>query len=879
MSTEPILKLLVIDDQDDFLRRIERDFNAQFQLLCETSKTEFDELSGKVQNFAPDLFLLDVNLHQPGLSLEILKNLTETERLPACCKVWLMSQAHPDRAVINDCEMANANLQGRFIEKPISPRQLAAELSGDGYYEPLGHLEKGFLGDDLPIPFRVIDGAGKTLYHNDAWKRPLYPDTDGSEALLDTLQEREAGDTEEEYFHGDFFETGSTGFNLHSFLLKDEDLTLIGQIAERDREQTISSDIGTTFRRIFHIMQELAFIRGRYYAVEELSDHEQSDQYHQSLTLDKTYISGGYGEDLINALEKGTITYPMDGELKKRFSSYDHDHLSEKLKGKDSNGIKSEFIYTVRHTTDDPDGDVTINQMNALLGDGIINWLEIPIWIRDNTVTSGPARHRIAGILIFDRGGSRDSLIESQFDDSAIAPIVPILKSLVCQLTFSLRSMQNQQQNHLVQCMASMDLELAEAVSHEERFDIILRYLCDPHVSGATSAVLTMKSETAGYLDVKASHDSTGRMLGTSRLKELKFPNKALAHPIVKVWQQDQLPYLTLQDFRVSHHYREIQQLLAHSASNHFSLFNAEEIAQFGDWLDGIGSQLAIPIDIGGDKKRIGGITLQFDGKLAVTDRRLKNCQSLMQRARWVILYYRQTNFQQYWEQTLGHDLRGNFNRAGHQLEALCKHDESLENHPRFKAVKSELRLAEDQAENWLDLHEEDLNGIKFDQSISAIQSIHDFIDLNEHRIALEHLELQISPDLTSPVWQTLLKASKRRLYARVIRCLLDNAFKFGREHVDSEQDEKATVTIELEAVVEGQDWVFRVRNPGNPGQQELLRAFSRYRPSEQRDQHDGAHVCLHVSSKWVELVGGSLSLEKVSDAMVEAKLCWPMAE
>jgi signal transduction histidine kinase len=108
--------------------------------------------------------------------------------------------------------------------------------------------------------------------------------------------------------------------------------------------------------------------------------------------------------------------------------------------------------------------------------------------------------------------------------------------------------------------------------------------------------------------------------------------------------------------------------------------------------------------------------------------------------------------------------------------------------------------------------------------------------------------------------------AGERDLFERVLRTLMDNAVKYGRDDV------------RIEAGLDQATWSLRISNPGRMTPQEERLKFTPFeKPKPSR--HDGSHVGLAASLALTRANGGSLTLENdlTGDApRVVATLSWP---
>jgi signal transduction histidine kinase len=851
-------RLLVIDDNADFLAQLEQtglaDYFDTSYIPMTGGKTEgADGIAHVIQlvlEAKPDDLIMDVTLRGAGDSRQLLKALGDARALPAHCRIWLISQVSPQQVgpILAQFQKIDANVQGKLLLKPIGPRRLWAEITDDLVYEPDPQWQS------FPLPLRVLSPKGKVLYANDHWKQPDFPDP----ALFQGAKER-GMPPKAKNFTGSYFGEGKSGFTVHSFALEQEGQEFVGQVAEVHPLEPALTNLEQTLDRIFETMKLAGYHYGRFYRVHRLAAHKDSHLYDRVLELDKLSYPGPAGLTLPYRL-------PLRGEWKRRFDEYKYD----------SGG---RLDYRIRTREDDARvKDDLVDELNWRLGlETLDSWLEVPVWVRRTEGARNGADqadggiYDIAGWLFFDRRRKPGDYIMGATDDQVteenVQPVVPLLSSLVTLLAAAIRRERLQDLADYEDVMRQLDKSLAEEVRPEPLFGNLLNTLCQ--LSGARSGILMVKDDFGAHLRVAAL--KVGAELAF--LRNLVIPLNADYHPIVQAWG-DRTAYAFQAYKEGAMREALMQKLSAIAPPEHIRRLDPQDRARFTRWIEqDIGALLAIPILLPPDH-RIGAISLEFDQPYSVTRRRLERTGDILHRARWLIQQYQDEKQWRYWQGSLGHELKTFLTTALQEINVLGDQVRGTPAEVAYRQARLHVLAAHDLAENWMDSHHETAGrkGINF--TFRPFDDIDEYLRLSEYRIELDCIDLYLTPPLDHPDWRRLLRGDPLK-FGRVVRVLLDNAFKYGLAHAGGDPPERVLVALAI--AVDDSLWTLRITNPGQMDPESYR---MRFLPGSEPGggHHGGAHVGLAVAKHWTEVYEGNLSLENLGDDRVQACLSWPLA-
>ncbi len=549
--------------------------------------------------------------------------------------------------------------------------------------------------------------------------------------------------------------------------------------------------------------------------------------------------------------------FPVKGEIRLRLDDYgemDKERLSQRLH------------YCIRTAQQDWEADNQgINELNRLLAveHRATTWLEVPVWIRDDfTRSEGEPSHRMAGLLIFDRAGTDISVgIDREVNADNVQPLEPLLRGLLSLLSLALKRAQDHKLIESERRMRQFDQALLEVDDTKQRYQGVLQALC--RESEARSGIMVIRGNDPDILDIVATE---GESLPAG-LTKLRLPLEADYHPIVQAFKTRQ--QYVCQDFQNGPQIEKLVDGISSSSSNYWQSLDTGEQEKFIEWLrHDIEGLVAMPVMIG--TERVGGITLQFDRPWSITRRKEVQINAVLQRARWVMQQALHEKQQSYWQLTLSHDLKSDLYTMEQYLYIMERDHTELSASPRWRQIKRYLLDSTDLADNWLDMVRQ--GKVETDPPFAPRSAIQYYVTLNEQRIEDDRLKLIWDPNLDAPAWAPLLSGNSA-IFARVVRTLIGNAFKFGRAAVPGEGGAEIT----LASSTKNGHWLFEIHNPGQMTPEEYeLRFIAGEIP--RKTKADGAHVGLSVAYRWVRIFDGTLTVENEQDNRVRTCLSWPIA-
>ncbi|WP_089726995.1 ATP-binding protein [Candidatus Thiosymbion oneisti] len=879
--------LLVIDDNDDFLKLVGQTLADDFTVTTLRSDLDRAQMNAAVKDARPAYVLLDVNLHRTTASQDILRDLTEDAVLPETCRLWLISHVEAlvsdndgldgSRALVGRFQEINARVQGKLLRKPINPRVLRAELLDEVVFEPPEIL------NGLPFPTRVLHPGGTVVFHNPAWGKanPYEPDP------VPYLDEFEQGGIPEERHHsGCPFLPDRIGYTLYSFPLYQENEEFLVQVATPHPAADLPGGLDEILSAVFEAMAEVGFTRGRLYRIDTL-DREVLEQ-EEDRVLSLTHISGGH----LNGLrEKLPLRRPLRGVLAERVDGY-------------GDVPREELTFKIRTAEEDarvPDSD--IQWWNERIGirttdkDGqehpsLTSWLEVPVLadvLGDDPGDpgAGDPERKLVGLMVFDklnwpsRGSDQDGIVfdtgPKVIEEVHVAPIKVLLNNLLLMIGAATRQKDKEAVFHHERCMRRMDKKLKAASDDAGRYEAILGGMCE--VVEAQGAIMVTKESGNDVLEVVSTHgDAIPEFVG-----EMRFPLDADYHPPVAVWKSGKIKACA--DFQDGGMKECIKSGLSENNPPHWRSLTKEQQREFFDWLDQIGGLIAIPVTVA--ERTIGAIALRFSQPWLITWARVQRIRTVLHRARWVIQEVVREDERKHWHRLLRHDLSGTINNCLRSFLALESTGDAPTTDDNWWVVKRHLIAASDLAENWSDIERPPTDRSPPGKSFAPRRCFEDFIAMDRVRVrglipGTSPIAIRWEPEDGQAAAWTRRLAGDEETFCRIVRTLLGNAFKFGLDYAANHPAMETLVTITAEEVPDSPDgrptaWCVRIRNPGHMTEAEYANRFQAgYTVHGQRPR--GSHVGLSAVHRIVEILDGSIQVENEPDQkQVVATLTWPL--
>ncbi|HHL35507.1 MAG TPA: hypothetical protein ENJ30_14205 [Desulfobulbaceae bacterium] len=844
--------LVVIDDSSSFLDLLATDeLNESFELISILYQLNYPlaKIIEKLKLARPEYLLLDVNLGRPGNSQQLLREATVQEALPEECRIWIISQEtgdHPEET-LSGFRRINVNVQDPLLAKPISARILRAEMLDESTFMLHAPLDEAF-----PLPLRVLSDTGKVVAVNGAWKgNALAPPP---QDFSDWLQENTIPEPRE--YVGSFPgqpEEIHAGYRVVSFPLEQEGKPFLGQVACTCHLPATTDNLEECLQIIFQTMQTAGYSRGRYYRLTPLAKHTRLDEYDTVMELFS-----------INPEPAGfkPVRFPLTGELKKRFGKPKMEELGSRL-GK-------ELIYTVRKYSDEAGiEDEQINKLNNLLQINEKNtpdWLEIPIFIHDYDRLSeydhAEIGYRTAGLLIFDKydpDAHNEMIIDQEIKEKSVKGLEHVLLSLIFLLNQTLKKELDKKLRQYEYRMRNLDRQLAREGDIDKRYQFVLQALKE-HCK-AKSALLVIREDN--ILRCVAGQDNLPK-----NYSKLRFPLGSSHYLLTTSF--DKKKEIVIQDYPAVEFQARISRAV--EEENELGLQPGER-KDFLAWLSGIKSAVAIPVKVDGETP-IGSIALQYDEKWDVSARRMNSAYAILHRVRWVMHDALRRAEQQSWEKIIGHDLRTNLltiEQYGHVFSE--KYPDIVDTCPTWRELRFYLQDAIDQVENLHKIWSTDMEQTYEDFRPGEI--IRDYLELSKGFRKELDIQYRIVPGWQESAWQVALHLN-REVFSRIVRNLLQNSFKYGRKYMDR-TDESQPVNVHIQAHRQGEQWRLEITNPGYMNDEEYEVRFQD-RPAL-HTRRDGMHVGLSAVKFWADKMYCGLSLDNISDDLVQAVFTCNIAE
>lgn len=882
--------LLVIDDNKNFLEMVERTLEKDFVVTALLSDLDYGQMRAVVQEACPDYVLLDVNLHRPTASRDILRDLTSDAVLPESCKIWLISHvetlAYGDGSggsqyLVGQFQTINVRVRSKLLRKPINPRVLRAELLDEVVFEPPEIL------DALPLPTRVLHQGGTVVFHNWAWAKASAYEPDP----MPDIDELRVGNIPSESVHnGCPFLPDRIAYTLHSFPLFQEGEEFLAQVVAPHPTMDMPECLEEVVSAVFEAMADVGFIRGRMYRIDILDKDVLEQKEDRVLVL--THVSDGHSEELRESLP---LRRPLRGVLAERVDGY----------GPIS---REQLVSRLRKAEDDarvPDSDIEwwnqrIGVRTATLDDteypSLSSWLEVPVLadaIDDlsNPCTGGyrEAREReLVGLMVFDKlnwpgreGDTSDSVFDvgPEVDERVhVAPVSVLLNNLLLMMGATIQQTRREAILRYERRMRHMDRDLGDARDATGRYDAILRGMCE--VVNARSAIMVTKESEDAALAVVCVHGNTVPEF----VRAMRFPLDAKYHPIVAAWESDKMNACA--DFQNGTMKQRIKTGLLENDPPHWTSLADNQRKEFFDWLDQIGGVIAIPVTIAG--RTIGGVTIQFDQPWVITRILVQRIQAVLHRARWVIQEVVREDERLHWHRLLRHDLSSATDNSLNSLLSLERAGKAPKGENTWWLTKRYLFAISDLAKNWSTIERLPSDELLEGKSFQPWPCFEDFVEMDQVRVrgylpGTLPIEIRWNPeDRTAAIWTRRLVGNDES-FRRIVRTLLDNAFKFGLNYLENQTASTVPITIAAEVINDKNSgssvWRVCVCNPGHMNETEYANRFKAgFATRDSRPR--GSHVGLSAARQVVEILGGSIEIENEPDhEHVTATLCWPLAQ
>jgi hypothetical protein len=937
-------RLLIIDDNARFLASAERELRDLFEVKTLLAQRQTPEaIVAAVQDFGPQHLLLDLNLAGAVPSHDVLSALADHKALRGC-EVRLISfgvgtiaqrpngaadagdeaatgrtpsasETHDER-VVESYKRISSRVRGPLIRKPISAFALQAELLGSGFYEAPPEWR------NMPLPLRVLDRhfhqgqwLSRVVYANPAWRQAnMYrPEPD---SFRDWLELGRCPDQPQRY-GGNPFDSDAAAYRVHSFLLQQEGRDYLGQVVESIVQAPGKNSLDDSIRAIFRAMDRAGFAHGQCFLLKPVLRTQSSVLRTQSSviayqSLDQHPSDGDVTKDeeaigtvvRLHAVtadhpqalkDQLPVVKPLRGELRRRTRAY-YPELREKPRPK-------RLVYRIRQAQDDVQAnDPDIAEWSRCLGQDskganpLQSWLELPVLaLAKHPLGAGraPARWpRIVAVLMFSRaaasGADATSLRDADPDvsEEAVAPVKTLLLSLIEPLKRAIFDEHRRQYIAAQNRIAHYDRLLHEAADMQRKKDLLVE--CFGKVTGADYTFLNVPDRDGQRVLVNSA---LWQRRGVPPLPDLvrgmRVPLDNEAFAIVRSWRQ-QIAHYTQDGYRSGHNQRleeDYKKILGDQAESWIAWSNEH-----------IGTALVFPVLV--NARSLGVMLLYFRKPWQLIDDLIPYIDSIAHRARWLLQADSAEAERSNWLRAIGHEMRRDLytaDNAVHRLEqefqapavAAAALPRAL---PVWRRLRRSLVNAMSLAENWMDtMREVDVGDPG--SAFTPLEAIDAYLDLNRELLQHDNHRIEIvwRVDRDDPAWHTPL--AYRPWFERVLRVLLDNAWKFGHTHV-SRFDDEAAVVVELRAVrrpgLHPQQvglLELDIRNPGSMSAEAWRNRFDAT-PSPSERQRDGAHVGLHAARKLTRATGGEIELDNLtgpeqptSEAQVVARLHWPLHE
>ena len=832
-----------------------------------------------------------------------------------------------EKSVIELYQGISAHVRGPLIRKPISAFALQAELLGSGYYDAPAEWH------NMPLPLRVLDRHNhqgqwltRVVYANPAWRQAnMYQP--GPDSFADWLQHGHCPE-QPQYHDGNPFDSDASAYRVHSFLLEQDGRDYLGQVVENIVQAAGENNLDDCIQAIFRAMDSAGFSHAQCFLLKPVLREPSSVITYKSLDQPPSDGDNINGDDNNNESTADTdaepigtvvrlhavsadhpqelkaklpVVMPLRGELRRRARAYYQD-LRQTPRPK-------RLIYRIRKAEDDKQTggpnitDPDIAYWSRCLGqhsksaNPVQSWLEIPVLAvpehplgKDRMPTRWP---RIVAVLMFSRAATSNSDTTSLRDadpevsEDAVAPVKTMLLGLIETLKGTIFKEHRRQYIAAQNLIAHYDHLLHQSNDMQQKKNLLVQ--CLGEVIGADYTFLNIPDHDNQRVMINSAlwqREDAPQIPAVARTMRVPLDNEAFA--IVRCWRQQVALYT--QDGRQSKHTQSLDEV--------YRKILGDQAETWIDWSKmNVGTALVFPVQV--NKRSLGVMLLYFRKPWQLIDDLIPYIDGIAHRARWLLQAAADTEAERAaWLLTIGHEMRRDLytaDNAVHRLEQefhapAVAADALPRALPVWHRLRRSLVNAMSLAENWMDTMR-DVNAGDVGSAFTAIEVIDAYLDLNRELLRHDNHRIEIvwQVNRDDPAWHTPL--AYRPWFERVLRVLLDNAWKFGHTHV-SRIDDEAAVVVELRAVQllsPHQDQAglleIDIRNPGSMSAEVWHHRFEATPPPSERHR-DGAHVGLHTARKLSLAVGGEIELDNltwaeqpITEAQVVARLRWPLHE
>ncbi|MBF0631539.1 MAG: hypothetical protein HQL89_11200 [Magnetococcales bacterium] len=867
MSRDERRSLLIIDDNQAFLDNIDLVMNDRLRVTSILSNEKLEIICSRAKEAHPEFFLLDVNLHRSSSSQQILKHLTDGNYLPENCRIWMISNVAGNPNTIETYQEINCNVESYLLQKPIHREQLLAVLLKEVIYE-----FPSLMNNDFPLPVRILHSSGN-VFSNPAWQsNPTIPDPtpNQQEFFSNRNMPRPKG------YQGCPFNSSSIGYTLYPFKVLHDQEEFLGEIAAPHPDLPHPDSLKDTVQMIFNALAGSGFIRGRFYRIQPMTDSHKPDDNNINNLLILEHVSQGHLPDLESKLP---LYRPLRGELKRRLFEEYNDVCCDAL------------AYKIRTKDDDPNQDEDITWLNKKIGivtdsggdtngEILSSWLEVPVFSNPlpDFLVSQPncsvdlkkTEREMVGLMVFDRlspqkdNFNNNSMLDTgdRVEEPHVKMVEVFLNSLLLMMGETIRKDVLHEALEFEKYMKNIDCMLDK--NRESRYKIILEGLCS--ATDAMSAIMVTHNEYNRTLEVEAVH---GVPKVPACVNTMEFPCTATYHPIIAAWKEKR-PF-AYPDFQNDNVKTKIIAQLKSNRDSHWQKLSSSDQHEMTEWLNSVGGVMAIPVTV--SEQCIGGITLQFKYPWRLTRTTDHRIRTVLHRVRWVLQDTVQKKREQSWYMLLGHDIKGCATRGLEGANELIEKYPGIEKDYHWRRTKHNLTQVLDLGLNWLDLLRP---AMEMKSSFLPRPAFENYIYLDdrcddEQFDGVKRVFVNWSQDESDPVWQTKLTGQKE-VFARIVRGVLDNAFKFGLHYCDlpeySDLYSEVKITIFAEILQEIDNNVtmlsVQITNPGTL--------------SDTPNSPRGTRIDMKAAKTLIQQNGGNFRLETGPDGKtVIATLEWPI--
>lgn len=586
--------------------------------------------------------------------------------------------------------------------------------------------------------------------------------------------------------------------------------------------------------QVFRVMHDAGFQHGRYYRVHYLPGCG-SPPFQDCIGLLelKNYAGGD------PPAPEYPRRYRLDGELAQRISQYQRPDKP-----------RPDELVCKQQPADSPDP----------LDAGLRYWQEfwrqrVPVAVFEIPViryTEEEDAYRSVGLFVFDMPAQWEQTLARADAAERLTPSTrDALRLALNNVIDDLKADEQSDDIKTAKRFDRLEKEMLSLYGSDAMQQALLRTAVE--VAGAEDGLLVVRSTVTGLISVRGATAASQELFAGVRLR----PEDHLI-PAVRVLATHQP--LLIPWFDAYPHAEAIRKQL----EQRFTA--AGKPGRAREWLGKFGSTLVLPVKVGGEP--ICAISLRHARPYAFFAHHLRAAQTLLNRYRWYFKVLQVNEERRHSINAFVHELRSDLLLVKQPLELLRRHPERAER--LFDTAERQVRKIFDLTENFLDI------GRPF--AVSPATST--FSDpgailsdiLRQYGASSRNLRpaFHLEPaDLSSPVWRVDLRGQQTG-FERVIRNLIDNAVKYGREDV------------RVAATVSGRDWRLLISNPGQMTPEEDALKFQPFiKPAAPR--FDGSHVGLAASLGLARAIGGNLELENQDNQeavpRVVAVLTWPSCQ